>query len=178
MNQSILIKIIEQQIKDVLEIGNAKLPVNINFDQIEIKYNLKGLTAGKAQNLKNGKYRLWFNLIIMNDNLLEFERTIIHEIAHLYQYDLYKNSYIKSHGKEFHKINKILGNINSTRCHNYNVESIKELRKPKLKFIYTCSCNKNFKLSINLHNKINKGQNRICRNCRKKIVYTGQTILE
>ena len=178
MNQSILIKIIENKINEVLAIGNAKLPVNINFDQIEIKYNLHGTTAGKAQNLKNNtQFKLWFNLIIMNDNLLDYDQTIIHEIAHLFQYAIYDKKNIKPHGQEFHKINKILGNTRLTRCHSYNVESIKELRKPKIKYIYTCiKCNKNFKLSSNLHTKINNGQNRICVNCKQKIIYTGKMI--
>ncbi|KKQ08786.1 MAG: hypothetical protein US20_C0012G0028 [Candidatus Pacebacteria bacterium GW2011_GWF1_36_5] len=37
MNQSILIKIIEKQIKDILKIGNEKLPSIIEFDQIDFK---------------------------------------------------------------------------------------------------------------------------------------------
>jgi len=178
MNQSILIKIIENKINEILEIGNKKFPVKINFDQVEIKYNLHGKTAGKAQNLKNNTvFKLWFNLIIMNDNLLNFDETIIHEIAHLYQYAIYKN--IKPHGIEFHKINKMLGNTRLTRCHSYNIESIQELRKPKIKYIYTCvKCDKNFKLSSNIHNKIINGQHRICVNCKKRIVYTGKTISE
>lgn len=178
MNKSVLIKIIENQINEVLEKGNNKLPVKINFDQIEIKYNLHGTTAGKAQNFKNNtEFKLWFNLIIMNDNLLNFEETIIHEIAHLYQYSIYKN--IKPHGEEFNKINGLLGNTRLTRCHSYNTESIKELRKPKIKYLYICNhCNKNFKLSLNLHSKIINGSVRICVQCKQKIVYTGKMVSE
>jgi len=177
-SQSILIKIIENKVNEILKIGNAKLPVKINFDQIEIKYSLHGTTAGKAQNLKNNtEFKLWFNLIIMENNLLDYDQTIIHEIAHLYSQAMYKN--IKSHGEEFYRINELLGNNRLTRCHNYNVESIKELRKPKIKYIYICmKCHRNFKLSSNLHTKINNGQNRICVNCKQKIVYTGKTSLE
>lgn len=175
-NKSILIKIIENKVIEILKIGNEKLPVNINFDQIEFKYNLRGMTAGKAQNLKNNQYRLFFNLIIMNDNLLNYDQTIIHEIAHLYQYAIYKNC--KPHGKEFYQINKILGNTRLTRCHSYNVESIKELRKPKIKYIYTCSCGKTFKLTSNMHTKINNGSVRVCKACKGKINFTGKTIAE
>jgi len=172
MEKNTLINLIKKECLKVFDKYNDIYPDKaINPDTISYKFNLRGTIAGKASFTD---YTLYFNLILAENNLLDFfNDTIPHEIAHLYQRKFYPDS--KPHGIEWRDI-MLEGDYNPLRCHSYDTQIIKQARKPKNKFVYICNCGKTFKLTECLHNRIKKGSGRICKTCKGKIFYTGHIV--
>ena len=174
MNKLSLEILIKNEVKKVIEKCNNLFPeYKIEYSEIKFKFNLRGVVAGKA----NYKSRLLaFNLILAEENLINFfNDTIPHEIAHLYQRKIYP--YSKPHGYEWKRIMLKMG-YNPTRCHNYDTQTIKQNRKPKIKYIYSCKCNKKFELSELLHSRIKTGQIRYCKTCKGNVYFTNQTSIK
>jgi len=137
-----------------------------SFDRIEIKFNLKGGTAGQYHFLKGssdskGSY-FRFNIDIANANGKKlYKDTVVHEVAHYIARSLAKGKYIKPHGKEWKSVMNALG-VNPERCHSYTIP--KSTRKLKY-FDYICDCDTHSISSI-IHNRILKGQKRYCKKCK------------
>jgi|694.fasta_scaffold104699_2 predicted SprT family Zn-dependent metalloprotease len=79
-----------------------------------IKFNLKGKTAGKTYVEDNV---IKFNMYFIEHNLNDFLRdTVPHEVAHLYEWSIYRSIGHKKHWKEFMQM---MGVLNPKRCHYY-----------------------------------------------------------
>jgi SprT protein len=134
----------------VLEtILTAQTAYNRKFDIPEIKYEVKGVTAGLATYSKN--------IIDLNLGLLEIygqkfiDRTVVHEIGHIISYNVF-GEIGKGHNRYWKSVMRRLGGSDS-RCHSYDTSSVK-IRHTK-KYHYTCSCpNVVHSVGINKHNKI------------------------
>jgi SprT protein len=144
---------------------------NINIKQIPVKFDLRGRTAGQYVFCKgkpvdtNSYFR--FNIDIANANKSTFNTTVVHEVAH-YITDLKFGVSTKPHGKEWKYVMNCLG-CEPKVTHNYTIpDSTKRLKY----FNYTCSCEgKIHELSSILHNRVLKGQDRVCKRCKEKINY-------
>lgn len=106
----------------------------------------------------------------------ELKETIIHEYAHAYAWEKYND---QGHGYYWKMVFTQMGGSGETyvsqekqKAVGYN---IKELKNAMTKYIYTCGC-KEFKISPQRHNKIQKGNNYVCNECRTRIVYTNKVI--
>ena len=132
----------------------------------------KTKTAGYAH---YAAHKVTFNEVIARDNFEKFENTVIHEVAHLVTNRLFPNA--KPHGREWKYVMRKLGAIPS-RCHRYNVASIKETRVPTKKYIYTCMCSEGKKEHLiggQRHNNIVAGRKVFtCNACRERIRYSGK----
>lgn len=140
----------------------------------EIIYKLTGNTAGWA-------YAKLNTIKLNRDLLLKYgeqfiNRTVVHEMAHRFVYFYYTNHYnyqfkkATPHGKEWKDMMIMLGINDPQRCHSYEV--VGSMRKQQ-RHHYTCLCGCQFQLSTTKHNKINKGQKRICRKCKSVLIYIG-----
>lgn len=142
--------------------ANNSFP-HLNLDVPYVTWFDKSKAAGVAYIYRN---EIGFNTDIMaNVSSEEFEQTIVHEVAHKINMKLYPASK-QAHGPEWKYVMRVLGKAPET----YHKFDVSEARKNQIKlFHYNCTCGQVFKLTANLHNKISRGNNRICLTCRSKI---------
>lgn len=156
---------VSAQVKALIETANAELGANMDIPTI--KYKLRGTTAGTAL----GDWELDFNAVLMEDNWEHFKTdTIIHEVAHLVDYNINGIQRSRSgnriaHGDSWKQIMRKLGG-NPTCTHDLDCSKVE---KPKRKYIYTCDCcGKELTLTSIRHNRLveSPGRYRHCRGFR------------
>ena len=128
---------------------------------IEVRFDLRGKTAGQVRIPARGRYLIRYNLELLKRGGIDFiERTIPHEVAHVLAYHRHGPK-IRPHGREWKGIMRQLG-AEPTRCHHYDVSGLGARRLRH--FQYHCSCMEH-QLSSIRHNKVAKGQRYLCRRC-------------
>lgn len=129
--------------------------------RIEIRFDLRGKTAGQVRIRARGHYLIRYNLELLKRGGADFlKRTVPHEVAHVLAYHQHGPN-IRPHGREWQRIMRQLG-AEPTRCHDYDVTGLgtRQLRY----FAYHCGC-MDHRLSSIRHNKVAKGQRYLCRRC-------------
>jgi len=162
----------KEYIKNMVDktIKEANKIFNVDIKGIPIYFDLKGGSAGMFSFYRNidgsvKDLRLRFNLDIAEANKSDYDRTIIHEVAH-YVADFIYGHKIKPHGREWKFVAMSLG-IPTKATHNYTIPT--STRRLKY-FKYTCDC-RTHEISSIIHNKILRGQLRICSKCKGKLNY-------
>jgi SprT protein len=135
------------------------------FKLAEIRFNLKGKTAGYFKQLANGRSIINYNssLLELNGNAF-IERTVPHEVAHLVAYQLYGSS-IKPHGAEWLSVMQLF-KADASRCHDYDMTNV--ATRTYRRFAYQCVCQTHYLTSIR-HNRIQGGQRYYCRKCHQAL---------
>jgi SprT protein len=164
----------DQEIKDLIinkslecyKLGKEITGRNNLPESLEIVFNVKGGIGGYAF----GCTKIDYNFKMVKENLDDYIKIVIpHEVAHILNF--YPNQKRKPHGKEWKSLCIKLGGTGE-RCHHFKVEKLKEFKRD---FIYKCiNCGKEYIVTENIHNKILKGQKRICGKCRNNIVFCGK----
>ena len=145
-----MITTINTVVKETLK--KAENIYNRPFPEIEIRNDIKGKCGGQFCIRGTQKY-LRFNPVLWSENKDTYDHTVVHEVAHYVQKEMYP--YSKPHGPEWKSVMTRLG-ANPKISHSYNIRSTQ-----KRTFIYSCGCS-NHDLTIIRHNK-----------CQKKgVVYT------
>jgi len=153
-------------IKNAKDMG-FKIPKNDGV-RFHLKFDLKSVaSAGMAT------YKFYHNEMSIRLHKFglekykdKFNRTLIHEFAHILQFTNYPNS--KPHGREFKMLMRKLGESPS-RCHNYDLKSTIPGYTAKNTFTYRCRC-RTFQASKIRHNKILRGHSYICNVCKATII--------
>lgn len=129
--------------------------------RIEIRFDLRGKTAGQVRIRARGQYLIRYNLELLKRGGADFiQRTVPHEVAHVLAYH-HHGPNIRPHGHEWQRIMRQLG-AEPTRCHDYDVSG---LGARQLQYYhYHCSCMEH-QLSSIRHNKVAKGQRYLCKRC-------------
>jgi len=138
-----------------------------------IQYTLRGGVAGTATYQRQ---LINYNMGLYRENKEKYSnRTIPHEIAHLFNYRIHVENRgawgggLKPHGREWKNIMMRMG-LDYSRCHDYKVTKVRKVTKD---YIYKCAC-KEHKVSSILHNKMMKGKTYKCNTCRVRITYFGK----
>lgn len=171
-------KIVEDRICELMtkfeEVYGSKCRYDADFPE-EIRFDQGGRCAGKSCfHYGKGSGYLNFNPILMKDNWEVFDNTVIHEVAHYCVSLAIGAIYTRagrrvSHGVQWKRMMVFLGG-EVRRCHSYDTKNIKTRRQRK--WAYTCDCSTH-QVSTTLHNKMKKGQQRVCNRCKCVIKYTG-----
>ena len=175
MDNKTLETLIKNEAVKVFDKYNQLLPhANLNVNNFEFNFKLKGRVAGKAW--YSGR-RLSFNLLLAKDNLLSFlNETVPHEVAHLYQMKMNPDS--KPHGQEWKYIMN-LGGYDARRCHNYDMQSVKSATKKREIFEYICGCGTPHKLTKTRHNRVMRGTHSyVCKKCHQQIRFVKKWTIE
>lgn len=120
------------------------------FPRPRVIFKRSGTTAGFAT--CDCKV-LMFQLDLAEHHERDFiDNTVPHEVAHNIQFHIHPTS--QAHGYEWKFIMTRVMGILPDRCHSYNtlVTSVKR----ETRHIYTCPCQKEFKVSTTTHNRIQK----------------------
>lgn len=137
---------------------NANLPVP------ETRFAVTGNAAGHAHLIQGF---VDFNQQIAARNFDKFDKTVAHEVSHIFAYKLFHDS---GHGRFWKIVFSFLG-FTPDRCHSYDMTGVK-VRKQK-RFKYACGCvGKIHELSKVKHNRFQAGKytSLKCRCCMKQIV--------
>lgn len=147
------------RIKHFVDMGNSVFNTDMDFDNIRVRFDKRGTTAGTALYINELDMELDFNVGLMVDNWDEFMNdTIPHEVAHLFKNHMYgtdrKGRMQSPHGYYWQQIMRRLG-VDPSRCHSMDVSKV---AMPKTKHIYKCSCcQEELVISQVRHNKMRRG---------------------
>ena len=134
----------------------------------EIIFKRNGTTAGYCKMSYDRTIRtLMFQLDLADAHPENFIGvTCPHEVAHYIQFFHYGTG-LQPHGREWQYVMRNVYRLNPDRCHSYdtNVTTVKRQTRHE----YKCSC-QTFQISTTTHNKMQKGQYRICGKCRTRLV--------
>lgn len=154
MNMTTMSQSVNSVVK--LTLKKAESVYGRSFPEIEIRNDIKGKCGGQYCIRGIDKY-LRFNPVMWNDNKDTYDQTVVHEVAHYIQKEIYPMS--KPHGPEWKSVMSNLG-ANPKRCHSMNTRSTQ-----KRTFVYSCSCS-DHDLTIVRHNKCQKkGTVYTCKKC-------------
>lgn len=92
--------------------------------------------------------------------------TIPHELSHAVQYQCTRG---RGHDIYWKNIMRRVFGLEPVRCHSLDVEGV--ARRVARPYVYVCKCAEPIKVTRNIHEKMQKGQNRICVKCRVRISY-------
>jgi predicted SprT family Zn-dependent metalloprotease len=150
-------------VKETIALANSKYAERygkrIEMPKVEFS-NKMTRAAGKA---RNSKHRCGYNTIVFSRPIIELNdlnafinRTIVHEVAHIVQFELGFNS---GHNSSFYAIMTHLGVPNATRCHSYTVPTTQ-------KYTVVCDrCNAEIQIGTIRYNKIRSKSVRYRHNC-------------
>lgn len=143
------------KIREKLQEAGEKYGIENFEDNVEIRFDLRGVVAGKALYKRStGESILWFNADAYDKEPIDMiNNTIPHEIAHLVAAI---TGLGKGHDKGWARICESLGG-ESKRCHSYNLEKARKFRQ----FLYVLDSGREVKVKTVMHNRIQSGQTRI-----------------
>ena len=126
------------------------------FKRPEYLFNQYGKSAGTAHLQRN---IIKFNPVLYNQNKIIFvDQVVAHEVAHLVVYQHYGK--VKPHGKEWQHVMETVFHCPASTTHTLDIKDVigKQYR-------YRCACTTHL-LTVRRHNKVLKGADYICKNCK------------
>lgn len=128
---------------------------NITLPNIDIKFDLKGRSAGQARvkrSIFGNEYTIRFNIDMVNDHRFDhiYNQVVSHELAHIIGF---YTGWFKNHDRKWKSVCIALGG-NGERCHDQEVTYARNVKQYK----YNTTCGKVITVSAIRHNKIQKGK--------------------
>ncbi|MCJ8168923.1 SprT family zinc-dependent metalloprotease [Atopomonas sediminilitoris] len=137
------------------------------FARPEISIKLRGQKAGVAHLTEN---KLRFNWVLYQANQHDFlAQTVAHEVAHMIAHQLY-GLRIQPHGPEWQSIMREVFKRPATRCHHYAIT-----RTPRTHYLYQCGCAEPMPFTGQRHQRVRRGAGYLCRRCKQKLIFSGET---
>lgn len=132
----------------------------------QIRFDLRGQTAGQALWNGRGSTTLRFNLAFARAHGEAYIReTVTHEVAHLVT--MARHGRVRPHGPEWREVMRYLGVAEPRRCHDYHLPEA-EARRQRL-WPYVCACRRH-ELSTTRHNRVQRRAARYhCRHCGTRL---------
>lgn len=129
----------------------------------EIRFDLRGQSAGQVQWRAGRKPLLRYNLDIARRHQDDFlATTVAHEVAHIITTACHGRT--RPHGSEWRAVMAFLGISDAQRCHRYPLDEA--MVKRQRRWRYVCDCGDDHQLSTTRHKRILAGTTRYhCRIC-------------
>lgn len=139
----------------------------IRLPRPEIRFDLRGQSAGQARLCLSGDCVIRYNPALLGSNPDRFlAETVAHEVAHLVAYRLHGRG-IRPHGPEWQTIMRRYG-AEPSRCHSYDLSAAQH--RSLRQFRYHCHCREHDLSSIR-HNRVLKGRTYYCRRCKTALFH-------
>lgn len=133
----------------------------ISPPQVEIRFDLRGQSAGMASHGAASGLVIRYNPLLLRENGEDFlRRTVPHEVAHLIT-RLVFGLRCRPHGEEWREVMAFFG-ADPSRCHNYDTSRART--RTLTQYPYACGC-RDHALSSIRHNRARRGQRYLCRSC-------------
>jgi predicted SprT family Zn-dependent metalloprotease len=164
---------IDNKIAECLEIANQTFPLggsikpgHVNpeaYNWPEVAFDLKGRVAGQAW----GDRKIRLNIELLHKHYDEMlHQTLPHEISHCVVSRRWPRA--NPHGYEWKQVMRVFG-LPPNRTHMMPTTKARHHPRPH---IYICEgCLRQFKLTNNIHRKMQNGQKRYCTRCKSRVVY-------
>lgn len=170
-----LVNLIATKLRDcefkLARVGKLIAPTMPSYDDIVIRYDLKGRTAGWAQYPRT----IALNIDLLYTHTEEIiNQTLPHEYAHLVEWHLarHHDTDHNAHGPLWKFVMTKLG-VPPKRTHNMETTPQRSTRK----FVYSCPCGTVHNLGLTRHRRSMAGdQTYICTICRSVLIYTGKEL--
>ena len=147
-------------------VHQAELLYCRSFDEIPVKFDLSGRTAGMyvvRNNTRLIRYNPWLFEKYFLENLND---TVPHEVAHYVVEQMYGQGNVKPHGQEWKQLMREFG-VEPRRTCNFDMSGIPT--RAHRRFKYQCDC-RTHSVSTRMHNTINRKQKTyLCRQCGTKL---------
>lgn len=133
----------------------------ITAPQVEIRFDLKGRSAGQVRRQAGAVWTIRYNPLLLARHGEDFlARTLPHEVAHVMAFRLH-GPRISPHGVEWRELMRFFG-ADPSRCHDFDVSDlgVRTLNR----YHYRCGCGTHQLTSIR-HRRIQRGQRYLCRAC-------------
>ncbi len=154
---------VEERVRELLAIAGHEL--KFSPPRPEIRFDLRGQSAGQARLTGKGRGVLRFNPWLLLRHGEDFiGQTVPHEVAHWLIFCLYERR-ARPHGAEWRKLMAMF-EAEPKRCHEYDLADIPQRRVAN--HIYHCGCQEH-QLSAVRHNRARKGQTYLCRRCHQAL---------
>jgi SprT protein len=150
--------------RDLLE--EAERWLRVRMPQTEIRFDLRGTSAGQARVKGSGFALIRYNPMLLNRYPTEFiAETVAHEVAHVAAFVRHGPG-IRPHGPEWQSVMRHF-EVEPSRCHGYDVSRL--CTRSLKRFLYRCACGTHEISSIR-HNRIGmRGAVYLCRRCREPL---------
>ncbi len=136
------------------------------FQPVDIRFDLKGRSAGMYRvrgNERCIRYNPWIFSHYFQDNL---DNTVPHEVAHFIADRLFGMAKIKPHGAEWKNIMQVFGVTPEVTC-RYPLDAMPQ--NPRPRYPYRCQCRTHMLSGIR-HNRIRRQQTRyFCKRCKQPL---------
>lgn len=150
---------VETRVQELLTLAQGRL--GFSAPSPEIRFDLRGQSAGQARFSARGKGAVRFNpWLLLRHGEAFIDQTVPHEIAHWLTFCLYGRG-AAPHGAQWRKLMDIFG-AEPRRCHDYDLHEIPQRRITS--HGYHCHC-QDHQLSAVRHNRVRKGQTYLCKRC-------------
>ncbi len=154
---------LHQQVEHLYQQAEARFARS--FRRPRVRLDLRGRSAGQAWLEKN---ELRFNRALFERYPQDFiDQTVPHEVAHLLAHQLC-GPHIRPHGPEWQQLMVRLFGIPATVRHSYELPP-----SARYRFLYRCGC-RDQRLSATRHNRVMKGAEYRCRNCRQPLEFIAE----
>lgn len=171
---------IHSKLIELDDLARDKFPALRDFDYT-VDTKLRGRVAGYMVTDVDGSYTLRFNLHLAMENENFIERTVVHEYAHMLVSMLeWSNPNVKSHGREWKYVMRMMGAKDASRCHSY--KGVQRARK-STRYVYKCSaCGETMELGATRHNRQvarqkKEGTSKYLHSlCRAPLLFTGRSV--
>ncbi len=139
----------------------AALAYRIAVPGLEIRFDLRGATAGQARVLGARRFLIRYHPELLARQPAPFlARTVPHEVAHVVTFCRYGNR-VRPHGPEWRALMGFFG-ADATRCHDFDLTDLP--RRSLERFPYHCACGEHSLTSIR-HRRIQRGTRYRCPSC-------------
>lgn len=135
--------------------------VGIAVPDIEVRFDLRGACAGRAECRRGEAPVIRLNPVLMAENDVFVAETVPHEVAHVGVFYWLGRPARRPHGREWRRVMHLLG-AEPSRGHCYDVSNAVTRRLTR--FRYACDCREHQLTSIR-HNRIRRGAEYRCRTC-------------
>ncbi len=154
-----LMKRIEADAKAWYELGCEHFKIQPS-QEFHVIFKKRGRVGGTAWFCE---MELDFNLELAFLNQDEyFNQVIPHEVAHIVAQQVFGNVRGRGHGIGFYHVLGDVFGARKERCHNMDTSAISKSRR---NYVYNCKCGEIFKVTKNMHTKLQNGSTHYCRKC-------------
>ncbi len=149
-------------------LDTAALHFGLKAPQVEIRFDLRGRSAGQVRRHASGVWLVRYNPVLLARHGEDFlASTIPHEVAHVIAYRLHGHR-IQPHGPEWRALMSHFGAA-PARCHDFDISGLPT--RTLTRYPYHCACRTHLLTSIR-HHRILRGHRYQCRSCGQDLART------
>jgi len=166
-----------KKLKENFEVLKRKVEKEFSIDLSDLTYDFEVDSIRVLGQFSKKDMKISLNKWLYNEKPEDyFEYVVKHEMAHAIVNEIYGyNPFIKPHGREFKRVCRVLGIPGTATTDKFSDSEYLKVKKSKSRkrkeYEYTCNCGRKHILTSIRHNRVKKGTNYICTECRSRLKF-------